>query len=167
MSYCFSYLCFRVFFKNFLLLFCFISVKKKKPDKQTVKWLSVWLLSQSLAEHKGKSIVVWRGVCMCTCMCVRVCIELSSFLFSLRRHEISGYCLSALAKCKLSEGHSKGYWLSSPHRPLLSLAHLGLTIHFCPSPTVLCVFFKAALWLCTATTSLPFTTPCFSVTLFL
>lgn len=66
-----------------------------------------------------------------------MCVYLSSFLFSLHRHEISGHCLSVLTKCKLSEGRSKGYWSPNPTPPPLTVS-FGLTSHFCPTLTVLC-----------------------------
>lgn len=101
-------------------------------------WQQHWLLSvspttintqdfclsfRSLWWRTGTAL--WVDVLVIVC----VCVYLSSFLFSLHRHEISGYCLSALAKCKLSGGCSKGYW---SHTVLLSLSHLGSLVIFVP-----------------------------------
>lgn len=63
--------------------------------------------------------------------------ERASYFFSLHRHEIPSYCLSALAKCKRSKGRWKGLFVVLPPFTPPFAASFGLAGQFCPTLSVL------------------------------
>lgn len=121
----------------------------------TFSCLFAFCLRSGLAEGNNAVVLTHRFARESQCA---VCSRLSSFLFSLHRHEISSYCLSVLVKCKLSKECFGVCWLSFPLTPP-SAIWFGLIGHLCPTLSVLSGF-KGALWFCPSPIPPPSTLSC-------